>query len=206
MYRKILSVNLKHNFILPFLAGIGVFLLAFLLFGVTKLTEREAAQLLELVVCWVGPVLLTPVFLPEQDQGIRDVIRSKKVNYLKICAVRVGYSVAALTASISAFVAILWLGGSCVGGRLLFGAVATALFLGAVGFLAAGISDNAVVGYMVAMMYYLMNYGLREKLGVFYLFGMRGGEDDGKIWLFLGSCGLILAVFGIKARAWALDR
>ncbi len=198
MYGKILSVNLRHHFPLPFLSALGVCFLAFMVFGVTGLAEQEAAMSLEMVVCWAGPALLTPVFLPEQNREIRDVVQSKKFDYLLLCGIRAGYSAAALLLCLSVIAGIMRLGECDVSVRLLFGAAATALFLGAVGFLAAGVSGNTTVGYMAAMIYYLMNYGMRERLGVFYLFGMRGGEYEGKGWLFAGAAALLLGTFGIK--------
>lgn len=197
---KIFSVNLRHHFVLPFLAALGVLVAAFIIFGVTGLTEQEAAQPLELLVSWVGPVLLTPIFLPEQNREIRDVVRSKRTDYRVICGIRAGYSVAALILCVSLYIGLLQLNECQVSGRLLFGAVATALFLGAVGLFSAGISDNAAVGYMAAMMYYLVNYGMRDRLGVFYLFGMRGGEYAGKGWLAAGAICLIFAALGIRRK------
>lgn len=197
---KVLCMNLRHHFVLPFLAALGVLVASFIVFGVTGLTEQEAAQSLELLVSWVGPVLLTPIFLPEQNREIRDVVRSKRTDYLVICGIRAGYSVAALILCVSLYIGLLKINESQVSGRLLFGAVATALFLGAVGMLSAGISDNAAVGFMVAMMYYLVNYGMRERLGVFYLFGMRGGEYAGKGWLAAGAVCLIIAALGIRGK------
>ncbi|MCM1090632.1 MAG: hypothetical protein NC092_14105 [Butyrivibrio sp.] len=196
MYRQILSVNLRHNFVLPFLAALGVMAAALIVFGATGLTEQEAALPLEMLVSWVGAVLLTPVFLPEQNREIRDVVRSKRTDYVVICAIRAGYSVAGVVLCVSLYVGLLKINECQVSGRLLFGAVATALFLGAVGMLAAALSDNAAVGYMAAMMYYLVNYGLREKLGVFYLFGMRGGEYAGKGWLVVGA----VCLMGVALR------
>lgn len=200
MFGKILNVNIRHNFVLPFLAALGVLAAAIIVFGVTGLTEQEAALPLELLVSWVGPVLLTPIFLPEQNREIRDVVRSKRTDYLVICMIRAGYSAAALILCVSLYMGLLKINECHVSGRLLFGAVASALFLGAVGLLAAGISDNAAVGYMAAMMYYLINYGMRESLGVFYLFGMRSGEYEGKGWLAAGAICLMIVALGIRRK------
>ena len=197
---KILSMNLRHHFVLPFLAALGVLAAAFMVFGGTGLAEREAALSLELLASWVGPVLLTPVFLPEQNREIRDVVRSKRTDYLVVCGIRAGCSAVALILSLSLYLGILQCNECQVSGRLLFGAVATALFLGAVGLLAAAISDNAAVGYMAAMIYYLMNYGMREELGAFYLFGMQRGEYEGKGWLLAGGICLIGAALGLRSR------
>lgn len=196
-YGKILSVNLRHNFLLPFVSAAGVFVLTLLLFNVTSLHGEDAARPFEFLLSWMGVMLLVPIFLPEQNKDIRDVIRSKKIDYLKICVIRVLYSVAALVGLESLFVGIMRWRESTVTLAQWFGGITAALFLGAVGLAAAGMSDNTTVGYMAAMIYYLANYGLKDKLGYFYLFSMSAGEYEGKGFMLIGAISLMaLGVFG----------
>ena len=163
IYGKIIGINLKHNFWMPLGSAICILLLTVNLFNIASLQGNAVAQPIEFFLCFVGVMLLTPIFLPEQNQEIRDVIRSKKISYLKICGIRVIYSVAALIVLEGIFVGIMYVSESQVTVQHFIGGVATALFLGAIGLAVAGLSDNTVVGYMAAFIYYLANYGLKQK-------------------------------------------
>ena len=178
-YGKILSVNLKHNFKMPFVSALGVLILTLLLFNTTALQSKEAARPIEFLLCFTGVMLLVPVFYPEQDETIRDVIRSKKTDYTVVCIVRVLYSAAAM-AALTAFMVLIMKWGECdVGMDHFWSGTADAWFLGAVGFTAAGLTNNITAGYMSTVLYYLANYGLRNELGPFYLVAMSySGSSD----------------------------
>ena len=90
---KILSVNLRHNFMPHLFTALLIAFLTPAFFGITSLDAREAAQPLERLLSLTGTVLLTPIFLPEQNENIRDLIRSKRTDYLAVCAVRLIYSI-----------------------------------------------------------------------------------------------------------------
>lgn len=197
LYLKILKVNLRYNFLFPLLSSICVFILTLILFNISALKGIYAAQPIEFLLCWIGVMFLTPIFLPEQDKDIRDVICSKKINYLNICLIRVLYSVISIFLLVLLFVGLMKKCESEVTLYHLFGGFSTAIFLGSVGFCVSGISQNTTLGYMAALMYYLTNYGLKSKLGVFYLFSMYSGSMQGKGYMFLGAIMLILVTLKI---------
>lgn len=198
LWLKIIKVNLRHNFLPHLSAALIVVLLTPVIFETDSLDAKLSAQPLEMFLCLAGAILLTPVFLPEQDENICDLIRSKRTNHLAVCALRAAYSVAALAAVVGGFTLFMRTRESAVGLEHFFGAFASALFLGAIGFLGAGISGNVTVGYMTAMIYYIVNFTLKEKLGNFYLFSMSTGEGGGKLFLYAASLVLIAIVFGWK--------
>ncbi len=197
LYLKILSVNLRYNFLFPLLSSIGIFLLTLVLFNINALKGIYVAQPIEFLLCWIGVMFLTTIFLPEQDKDIRDIICSKKIDYLNICLLRVLYSVISIFLLILLFVGLMKKCESEVNLYHLFGGFSSAMFLGSVGFCVSGISKNTTLGYMAALMYYLTNYGLKSKLGVFYLFSMYSGSMQGKGYMFLGAIVLILGTLGI---------
>ena len=77
---KILSENLKHNFLVHFILAVIIAVLTPVVFSISSLDARASAQPLEMILPFIGVILLTPVFLPEQNKEIRDVIRSKKTD------------------------------------------------------------------------------------------------------------------------------
>ncbi|MFQ6806866.1 MAG: hypothetical protein ACLRT5_20155 [Lachnospiraceae bacterium] len=79
------------------------------------------------------------------------------------------------------------------------GTLATCLFLGGLGILAASLTDSLPIGYMVSMIYYVCNFGSgRDYLGPFYLFTMTEGTFDGKMWI--GISGILMILLGILWR------
>lgn len=192
---KLMRVNLWHHAFVPLVTAFGVFILTASLFNLSALTAREAARPLEFFLCFMGVMLFAPVFYPEQNHDLRDVICSKKTSYLTVCALRLLYSFVVLTVLELAFVCIMKLNESEVTDAHLFGGIATAVFLGAIGFCVAGITDNTTLGYMASMLYYLVSYGAKDKLGKFFLFDMSRGNFEEKGWLFLGAAVLFMATF-----------
>lgn len=197
-FAKILSVNLKHNFMVHFAVAIIIALLTPVVFSISSLDSRASAQPLEMLLPFIGAVLLTPVFLPEQNEEIRDVIRSKKTDYLLICAIRVVYSILAFILITGIFVLVMKYCECDVTWKHFIGSSASSLFLGTVGFAFAGLSGSVSAGYMAAMVYYAANIGLKDKLGICYLFSMySGGNFSDKYLLILLSFFCIAVVFCI---------
>lgn len=192
---KILSINLKRNFLPHFFIAIVIVLLTPIVFGISSLEKNLAAQPLEMLLSLTGTVLLTPIFLPEQNECIRDVIRSKRTDYLTVCLMRVMYSIVFLAAIFGCFVAVMYFSESNVTPAHFTGGFASALFLGSVGFAAAGISSSTTVGYMVSAIYYIANFGLKSKLGKLFLFSMSANDFTPKYFIIIASIVLILCTF-----------
>lgn len=194
-YIKILGINLRHHALIPIATALGVFVLTASLFNLSALTAKEAARPIEFFLCFTGVMLFTPIFYPEQNHDLRDVVCSRKTSYLAVCALRLFYSFVLLSVLEIVFVCIMKYNESAVTDAHIFGGIATAVFLGAIGFCVAGITDNTTLGYMAAMMYYLASYGMKGKLGKFFLFSMSAGNFEDKWWLFLGSVLLVISTF-----------
>ncbi len=196
---KITRINLRHNFPLHLGIAVAVAVLTPVIFSISALDFAAAAQPLEMLLCMTGTALLTPVFLPEQNENIRDVIRSKRTDYLTVCLIRTVYSVIALAAVIGMFTAVMKLCESSVT-LIHFGAgFASAFFLGAVGLAFAKFGGSPTVGYMASMIYYLGNFGLKDKLGKFFLFSVSGGEKSVNFTLIVGGA-IIIAVTFIASK------
>lgn len=192
---RILSVNLKHNFIPHLLIALVIAFMTQVLSGITALNTREAAQPLERMLSLTGIVLLTPIFLPEQNENIRDLIRSKRTDYLAVCVIRLLYSILFLAVIIGFFTYMMLCRESNVTIEHFVGGFASALFLGALGFFFAGLTQNTITGYMVSAIYYIANYSLKDELKNFYLFSMSAGSFTEKYWLLGGSVVIFAVTF-----------
>lgn len=174
---KIVSVNLRYNFLPHFAIACLIALSVPMIFSISSLTERGAAQPLEYLLSFAGAFLLTPVFYPEQNKNVRDLIRSKRTGYLSVCLVRIIYSAIALAFVVGTMVLAMKLCESAVTWRHFAGGYTSALLLGSVGLFFAGASDNVTAGYMATVIYYLASYAMKEKLGAACIFSMTMGMD-----------------------------
>lgn len=191
---KIVGINLRHNFLVHFCIALTVAILTPLVFSISSLDFASSARPLEMLLCMTGTVLLTPVFLPEQNENIRDVIRSKRVDYLSVCIIRVIYSIIALAAIIGVFVFVMKLC-ECDVTLAHFGAgFGSAYFLGAVGLAFAKFGGSPTVGYMASMIYYMLNF-IGSKLGGFWLFTMSNGMKSVNFSLMIWGTVIIAGTF-----------
>lgn len=169
-----------------------------ILFGVSNLDAEAAAVPLELFLALIGIVLLTPVFQPEQNAEVDDLVSSKYVNTIIVYLIRTVYSILLLILIISGFLMFMEICNCEINGLLWFGTIADAIVLGALGMFAAAIVNHTAVAYMLPLIYYILNYGMGSKLGNFYLFSMRTGDFEPKPWLLLMGILLITASILIK--------
>lgn len=191
---KIVQINLRHNFLVHFGIAVAVAILTPLVFSISALDFASSARPLEMLLCMTGTALLTPVFLPEQNENIRDVIRSKRVDYLSVCIIRVIYSTVALAAIIGVFVFVMKLC-ECDVTLAHFGAgFGSAYFLGAVGLAFAKFGGSPTVGYMASMIYYMLNF-IGSKLGSFWLFTMSNGMKSVNFSLMIWGTLIIVGTF-----------
>lgn len=191
---KIVQINLRHNFLVHFGIAVAVAILTPLVFSISALDFASSARPLEMLLCMTGTALLTPVFLPEQNENIRDVIRSKRFDYLSVCIIRVIYSIIALAAIIGVFVFVMKLC-ECDVTLAHFGAgFGSAYFLGAVGLAFAKFGGSPTVGYMASMIYYMLNF-IGSKLGSFWLFTMSNGMKSINFALIIWGTLIIVGTF-----------
>lgn len=195
-----LSMNLRRNSLVHIILSFCITALVPAIFSISALPASLAAQPLEFFMTFIGMILFVPVLYPEQDKVIRDVVRARRTGQLAVIIMRLIYSTVVLILLYGVVIVIMNENESKITLYMYFGGVSGALFLGAIGFAAVCIVDNVIAGYMVSMFYYLMNYTMGEKLGVFYLFRMSQGIQGGKAWLAAGAVFLISAGLAVMKK------
>ncbi len=189
---EIVGINLRHNTFLSVIVSVAIIMITPIIFGTANLNQTESAIPLEMFVSLLGIVLFTPIFQPEQNHEIADVVFPKCVSMNVIYLIRAVYTFVFLIAFISLFGVFMRLQKSDVTFLML---IANAVFLGSLGMLAAALAGNTIVAYMIPMVYYMLNYGAGRKLGNFYLFSMRTYNYQPKIWLL--TTGIILVFLSL---------
>lgn len=189
------GINIRHHFKSHFLLALIIAFLTPVIFGISSLNAEGSAQPLEMFLSLTGLILLTPVFYPEQDENIRDLIRSKRTEHLEVCFVRLLYSLSALAAIYGIFIIFMYCSEDKVTFRHFIGGYSSALFLGTLGFFFAGVCENTAAGYMVGMIFYISNFALKKELKNLYLFSMSSGSFHEKYSLMSVSVILIFFTF-----------
>lgn len=199
-YWQIEKVNLKNNIPIHAAVCVLMLLLSPFLMGVANLGAQDSAKVLEMYVALTGIVLIPPVFLPEQDHDIRELIFSKYTDSQVVYLIRLLGNIFLLAFMLSVYIGMLrYHGCEFSAGKYFCGTLAEMFFLGGLGLFFYGLSDNFVIGYMVPIVYYIAAVGGGEKyLRMFYPFSMVRGSYDEKVWLLAAAA--LLAGAGIRIR------
>ena len=192
---RILSIEIEHfkNHYAGHLAAALLFsLLAPVIMGMEALNQYQAGQILDVYFSLLGIVLLTPLFMPEQNKDIRDLLASREYPLRNIQLLRLLQAVVIL-AVLNLLVLFQMKLGECTFpfGTYFCCAMANCVFLGGL--------DHLVIAYMIPVFYYICCYGAGQKyLGKFYLFSLMTGDLENKIWL--GTAGILLTAAGVVIR------
>ena len=182
---EVAGINLKHNALLPIAVSAALLLLIPVIVGTANLDLYASAVPLEMFVSLIGIVMLTPVFQPEQNAEIDDLVSSKYVSTTKIYLIRTVYSIIALVLFICMFSGYMCIRDCDVDLWLMTGTLSDAIFLGSLGMITSSIGGSTVVGYMIPIVFYTLNYGMGSKLKNYYLFSMTTGKFEPKIWMLI---------------------
>lgn len=195
---QITRVNLRHNFLPLLLLSTVIMILTPVLFGTTGLDSKAAAVPLEMLISIIGIILLVPIFQPEQDDEIKDIVASKYIDSTYVHLIRGAYSIIGIILLVLAFSLFMFVCGCEITIALIGGTIADAMFLGAIGLLTSAITNNMPVSFMIPLLYYVLNLTMKSKLGNFNLFSMMNGNYQPNIWLFILSIVFIVIAILIK--------
>lgn len=187
---------IRHHATLSILVSVIILIITPILFGTMQLNATESAVPLEMFVSLIGIVLFTPVFQPEQEDAIRDLVSSKYISTRLIYFIRTVCAAILIILFTGLFVVYLQMQQCDVTVWLYLGTVANAVFLGALGMMTAALTNNTVIAYMIPLVYYALNYGAGDKLGYYYLFSMCSAYFTPKLWLGVtGGLLILLSLF-----------
>ena len=200
-YVVVARENQKHNLWIPFLICILLLIVSPLFLGIENLTEPETEKVLEYYAVFISIILLPAVFLPEQDKDIRDLLSSKYMPVAKLYGIRMTQAIIYLMLLLGIYMCVLK-AGNCEFAflKLYMGELATMVFLGGMGIFFYALTDQVVVGYMIPLLYYMLNITISpNKIKGLYLFSMSIGKYEWK-WT-LGMAGVVLLAAGIAIRS-----
>lgn len=196
-YLRISSVQIKLSLFINLILSLVILAITPVIFGIKNLDSIASSYVLERFVALIGIILITPIFLPEQDKNIAELIESKYTSPIKTYLLRFFISSVTLFILISGFILIM-VTMSCEFNILKFiiGTFATAFFLGTLGAIVYGISDNIVAGYLIPLSFYMWNmFSKSDEVKNLYLFSLVNDSFSEKYWLLgLGFLFIIVVI------------
>jgi len=162
-------------------------------FGVKNLDPLSSTAVLEKGVSLIGLVVLVPLFFPEQDKNISEIAESKYTSMTCVYLIRLFLSIIMILLLTASFVMFMQ-HNNCDFNvvKYVFGTFSSTLFLGALGLLVYSITNNVIVGYLISVFYYIINYVGSDKLKNFYLFSMSENSFKEKYYLFIAAIVMIV--------------
>ncbi len=179
------KINFRHNSLLSFVVSVILLLFIPVIAGTANLDKYESAIPLEMFVSLIGIVMLTPIFQPEQNTDIDDLVSSKYVCTAKIHLIRTIYSIIILSILICIFAWYMNICNCSITLSLVMGTIYEAIFLGSLGMITSSICSSTIIGYMIPIVFYALNYGMGSKLKNYYLFSMTIGQFKPKIYMLI---------------------
>ena len=198
-YAALAGSFLRRQYLLHLLVTAVLCFLSGCFMSFRNLDASQCGKVMEQYVSFVGILLLTPLFLPEQDLEIWQLEKSKEMDLWKLYLLRLAIGLMGILLIVSLFTGLLHAQGSVFPAWDLWqGSVAETVFLGSIGFFVSACTNQAVLGYMVALIYYMANFGAGKYLGEFALFQMMREEYD--FWPYMLAGSLCLVTAGIILR------
>lgn len=190
---KLLNVNV----LVCILLGVA----APFIFSLKNAEAQGASNVIEAFLSIIGIIMLPAVFLPEQDSAVAELIESKPCSQTFIHCARVLIVSLFIFLFMAFYVFIMAVqGGSFPVRDFIFGGFISAFALGAVAFAGYGFSGNVIAGYMLAILYFILNLTAGpKKLKMFYLFSLKLGDFTPKYYILTASIILIIITLVYKA-------
>lgn len=195
-YLEITKVQFKHNVWQHLLLSVLLLAASPLVLGISNLDAPQSAKVLETYVALVGILLFVPVFLPEQDRDLWDVVKARYTKMNAVYLTRILLSLL-FSALLTLIFLLVMRAGDCEMEpvKYYFGTMAEVIAFGGLGIFAYAVSDNLIVGYMIPLGYYVagISAGYRY-MKKFYPFGMLTDYET-KYWIL--GVGIVLMACGV---------
>ena len=195
-YLEVTKIQLKYNAWQHVLISILLLAASPLVLGISNLDAAQSAKVLETYVALVGILLFVPVFLPEQDRNLWDVIKTHYTKITTVYLTRILLSFLFSALLILVFLLVMQAGNCEMEPvKYYFGTMAEVIAFGGLGVFAYAVTDNLIVGYMIPLGYYAagISAGYRY-MKKFYPFGMLTDYET-KYWILVA--GIILMACGV---------
>ena len=197
---EIAKTNWKHNLCTHVVLAVLFCLMAPVIMGVKNLEQEQVVKIIEFYISFLGVVLLIPLFLPDTNRDVRDLIASKKMPITGVRLIRLLQAAGMLCLLLAVFLYALKCGNCTFEyGKCFYAALANCVAMGGLGLFFYSITDQVVVGYMIPFIYYIVSIGGGFKyLKVFSLLSFSAGRIEDKKYIL--TAGVVVILVSLFAR------
>ncbi|TAA91816.1 hypothetical protein DMB77_08895 [Staphylococcus saccharolyticus] len=199
---KLLFIEIKTNLIKLYLGNLFLLLGGLFIFDASNLSHDRVTQFIELIFILLDIILFTSIYTIDKSKHSILVLNTKYYDYHLIFILRVVLTIVFITILITINLIILYVfNSSILITKNAFIAFTSSLFIGTLCLLISIIIHNALSGFMVGLVYFLLCLGFRN-LGFIYLFSetFKYPFYIKVIQFILGSIGLITCDYWMKKR------
>lgn len=186
--------NLKYGLAAHLIIALLLCLMVPVIFGLNHLDRNMAAIPLERIVILTGILIMVPIFMPEQDRPLFDIMYTKMTPPAYVYAVRAVYSAIVVLLIPAVFTVVMYLLHSAVTLTHYLGTVSSAFFLGSIGALTLAVTNNTAAAYMIPVICYVICLATRS-LKMFDVMMMSHGIINGKPYQM--AVGILLTVTAV---------
>lgn len=190
---RITITELKTNLLPRVVLSFFIILFAKILYGFNNLNELESLLPLERFIPLIGLSLIMPTLDPELDSNVHQVVKIRETSLVFVYTIRL--IIALVIYSLFIIGTLYYMDrNNCVihYNSYFFQTFSIGVFLGSIGFMLIGITQNKIYALLGSLSYYLINWFVNyNKLGYFYLFRLSRGLTP------LNEFKLVLAVIFI---------
>ena len=174
---KIVMTEFKTNLLPRIILSLFIILFAKILYGFSNLNEIESLLPLERFIPLIGLTLIMPILEPELDYNVYQVMKTRETSLVFIYIVRLIIALVIYSLFIVGTLYSMDRKGSMINYNSYFlQTLSIGLFLGSIGFILIGVTQNKIYALLGSLSYYFINWFMGyKKLGYFYLFRLSRG-------------------------------
>lgn len=174
---KITITQIKRNISSGICLSFFILLFTNIIYGFSNLNEIESLFPLERFIPLIGLTLIMPILEPELDFGIYQVVRVRETSLVFIYLIRLMIALILYSLFIIGILFYMNKNGCTINYNTYFyETLSIGVFLGSIGFILIGITQNKVYALLGSLSYYLLNWFVNyKKLGSIYLFRLSRG-------------------------------
>lgn len=200
---KIIITEFKTNFLKRVSLSLLIILLTNILYGFSNLNEIESLLPLERFIPLIGLIFIMPILDGELDSNIYQVVKVRETSLILIYIIRFIIAVVLYSLLIVGVLYYMTKNNCTINFTPYFlETLSIGVFLGSIGLMIIGITQNKVYTLLGSLSYYLLNWFVNyKKLGWLYLFRLSRGLPPLNEFKYLFSFVLItVGLIGFNKR------
>lgn len=153
-----LKVELRQHIVWPLVSSLLVLFIAYIIFGIKNLSTETIAQISQRLLPNCLIFLLIPLFLPEQTEAVKSILKLKPFGLIYLLAIRLLVRLCLGSAILAAYFMLLGRSNGATDWHHWMQAVLLGLVYAGFGLICYAVMQHLVFGYLGAVMLSLIQW------------------------------------------------